>query len=273
MIKKTNTYILNGKELSKKDLENYLVFEPNMIEENIKKVLKYDKVKGVQGDNFVKDLNSAFIINTKDGYCLYDLNGKQISKCYKYAVGFTNDSMLYINDDAYGIITDEGEKVFEVNDKHEGEKIQEIYTSKQMNAYPYNKVEKDNKIGFSKNNKKVISTSYDMGYLMNNIFVMKNGLDIYMFDETGKNLILESKISEICSNISKYFNLDLESNDLETLYELLSMKLISKKEFLYDLENNKIVNADKVIKKYKLSTEKREIIIDRTNKKVKTRKK
>ena len=39
------------------------------------------------------------------------------------------------------------------------------------------------------------------------------------------------------------------------------------------IENDKIVSVDKVIRKYKLSTEKREIIIDRTNKKVKTRKK
>ena len=45
MIKKTNTYVLNGKELSKYDLKKYLVFEPNMIEENIKKVLKYDRIE------------------------------------------------------------------------------------------------------------------------------------------------------------------------------------------------------------------------------------
>lgn len=201
MIKKTNTYVLKGKELSKKDLENYLVFEPNMIEENIKKVLKYDKIENA------------------------------------------------LENDCFNDFSDENELII------------------------YEKVKKNNKVGFFKNNKKVISPLYDDGHFINGTFVMKNGLDIYMFDEDGKNLILDNKISEICSNISKYFDLDLKGNDMETLYKLLSIKIISKKGFLYDLENDKIVIADKVIKKYKLSTDKREIIIDRTNKKVKTRKK
>lgn len=201
MIKKTNTYVLNGKKLSKDDLENYLVFEPNMIEENIKKVLKYDKIENA------------------------------------------------LENDCFNDFSDENELII------------------------YEKVKKNNKVGFFKNNKKVISPLYDDGHFINGTFVMKNGLDIYMFDEDGKNLILDNKISEICSNISKYFDLDLKGNDMETLYKLLSIKIISKKGFLYDLENDKIVIADKVIKKYKLSTDKREIIIDRTNKKVKTRKK
>lgn len=201
MIKKTNTYVLKGKELSKKDLENYLVFEPNIIEENIKKVLKYDKIENA------------------------------------------------LENDCFNDFSDENELII------------------------YEKVKKNNKVGFFKNNKKVISPLYDDGHFINGTFVMKNGLDIYMFDEDGKNLILDNKISEICSNISKYFDLDLKGNDMETLYKLLSIKIISKKGFLYDLENDKIVIADKVIKKYKLSTDKREIIIDRTNKKVKTRKK
>lgn len=201
MIKKTNTYVLKGKELSKKDLENYLVFEPNMIEENIKKVLKYDKIENA------------------------------------------------LENDCFNDFSDENELII------------------------YEKVKKNNKVGFFKNNKKVISPLYDDGHFINGTFVMKNGLDIYMFDEDGKNLILDNKISEICSNISKYFDLDLKGNDMKTLYKLLSIKIISKKGFLYDLENDKIVIADKVIKKYKLSTDKREIIIDRTNKKVKTRKK
>lgn len=201
MIKKTNTYVLKGKELSKKDLENYLVFEPNIIEENIKKVLKYDKIENA------------------------------------------------LENDCFNDFSDENELII------------------------YEKVKKNNKVGFFKNNKKVISPLYDDGHFINGTFVMKNGLDIYMFDEDGKNLILDNKISEICSNISKYFDLDLKDNDMETLYKLLLIKIISKKWFLYDLENDKIVIADKVIKKYELSTDKREIIIDRTNKKVKTRKK
>lgn len=201
MIKKINIYVLNGKKLSKDDLKNYLVFEPNMIEENIKKVLKYDKIENA------------------------------------------------LENDCFNDFSDENELII------------------------YEKVKKNNKVGFFKNNKKVISPLYDDGHFINGTFVMKNGLDIYMFDEDGKNLILDNKISEICSNISKYFDLDLKSNDMETLYKLLSIKIISKKGFLYDLENDKIVIADKVIKKYKLSTDKREIIIDRTNKKVKTRKK
>lgn len=201
MIKKINTYVLNGKKLSKDDLKNYLVFEPNMIEENIKKVLKYDKIENA------------------------------------------------LENDCFNDFSDENELII------------------------YEKVKKNNKVGFFKNNKKVISPLYDDGHFINGTFVMKNGLDIYMFDEDGKNLILDNKISEICSNISKYFDLDLKGNDMETLYKLLSIKIISKKGFLYDLENDKIVIADKVIKKYKLSTDKREIIIDRTNKKVKTRKK
>ena len=201
MIKKINTYVLNGKELSKDDLKNYLVFEPNMIEENIKKVLKYDKIENA------------------------------------------------LENDCFNNFSDENELII------------------------YEKVKKNNKVGFFKNNKKVISPLYDDGHFINGTFVMENGLDIYMFDEDGKNLILDNKISEICSNISKYFDLNLKGNDMETLYKLLSIKIISKKGFLYDLENDKIVSADRVIKKYKLSTEKREIIIDRTNKKVKTIKK
>lgn len=256
MIIKTNTYVLNGKELSKKDLENYLVFEPNMIEENIKKVLKYDKIEKALENECFYDLDNAIIVNTKDGYCLYDLNGKKSSDYYNIPSVIRNAFMPHM----LGLIAN-GMSLFE------GEK--ELITTDSN----YEKVRKNNKIGFSKNNKKIISPLYDDGQFINGTFVMKNGLDIYMFDETGKNLILESKISEICSNISKYFNLDLKGNDLETLYKLLSMKIISKKEFLYDLENNKIVNADKVIKKYRLSTEKKEIIIDRTNKKIKTRKK
>lgn len=256
MITKTNTYVLNGKELSKKDLENYLVFEPNMIEENIKKVLKYDKIEKALENECFYDLDNAIIVNTKDGYCLYDLNGKKSSDYYNIPSVIRNAFMPHM----LGLIAN-GMSLFE------GEK--ELITTDSN----YEKVRKNNKIGFSKNNKKIISPLYDDGQFINGTFVMKNGLDIYMFDETGKNLILESKISEICSNISKYFNLDLKGNDLETLYKLLSMKIISKKEFLYDLENNKIVNADKVIKKYRLSTEKKEIIIDRTNKKIKTRKK
>lgn len=201
MIKKINTYVLNGKKLSKDDLENYLVFEPNIIEENIKKVLKYDKIENA------------------------------------------------LENDCFNDFSDENELII------------------------YEKVKKNNKVGFFKNNKKVISPLYDDGHFINGTFVMKNGLDIYMFDEDGKNLILDNKISEICSNISKYFDLDLKGNDMETLYKLLLIKIISKKGFLYDLENDKIVIADKVIKKYELSTDKREIIIDRTNKKIKTRKK
>lgn len=201
MIKKINTYVLNGKKLSKDDLENYLVFEPNMIEENIKKVLKYDKIENA------------------------------------------------LENDCFNNFSDENELII------------------------YEKVKKNNKVGFFKNNKKVISPLYDDGHFINGTFVMKNGLYIYMFDEDGKNLILDNKISEICSNISKYFDLDLKGNDMETLYKLLLIKIISKKGFLYDLENDKIVIADKVIKKYELSTDKREIIIDRTNKKIKTRKK
>lgn len=201
MIKKINTYVLNGKKLSKDDLENYLVFEPNMIEENIKKVLKYDKIENA------------------------------------------------LENDCFNNFSDENELII------------------------YEKVKKNNKVGFFKNNKKVISPLYDDGHFINGTFVMENGLYIYMFDEDGKNLILDNKISEICSNISKYFDLDLKDNDMETLYKLLSIKIISKKGFLYDLENDKIVSVDKVIKKYKLSTDKREIIIDRTNKKIKTRKK
>lgn len=201
MIKKTNTYVLNGKELSKDDLKKYLVFEPSMIEENIKKVLKYDKIE-----------------NALENDCFND---------------FSDENELTI----------------------------------------YEKVKKNNKVGFFKDDKKVISLLYDDGQFIDGIFVMKNGLDLYMFYEDGKNLILENKISEICFNISKYFDLDLKGNDMETLYKLLSIKIISKKGFLYDLENDKIVVADKVIKKYKLSTLKSEIIIDRTNKKVKTIKK
>lgn len=201
MIKKINTYVLNGKKLSKDDLENYLVFEPNMIEENIKKVLKYDKIENA------------------------------------------------LENDCFNDFSDENELII------------------------YEKVKKNNKVGFFKDNKKVISPLYDDGHFINGTFVMKNGLYIYMFDEDGKNLILDNKISEICSNISKYFDLNLKGNDMETLYKLLSIKIISKKGFLYDLENDKIVIADKVIKKYELSTDKREIIIDRTNKKIKTRKK
>jgi len=201
MIKKTNTYVLNGKELSKDDLKNYLVFEPNMIEENIRKVLKYDKIENA------------------------------------------------LENDCFNDFSDENELII------------------------YEKVKKNNKVGFFKDNKKVISPLYDDGHFINGTFVMENGLDIYMFDEDGKNLILDNKISEICSNISKYFDLDLKGNDMETLYKLLSIKIISKKGFLYDLENDKIVSADKVIKKYKLSTLKNEIIIDCTNKKIKTRKK
>lgn len=201
MIKKINTYVLNGKKLSKDDLENYLVFEPNMIEENIKKVLKYDKIENA------------------------------------------------LENDCFNDFSDENELII------------------------YEKVKENNKVGFFKDNKKVISPLYDDGHFINGTFVMENGLDIYMFDEDGKNLILDNKISEICSNISKYFDLDLKDNDMETLYKLLSIKIISKKGFLYDLENDKIVSVDKVIKKYKLSTDKREIIIDRTNKKIKTRKK
>ena len=201
MIKKINTYVLNGKKLSKDDLENYLVFEPNMIEENIKKVLKYDKIENA------------------------------------------------LENDCFNDFSDENELII------------------------YEKVKKNNKVGFFKDNKKVISPLYDDGHFINGTFVMENGLDIYMFDEDGKNLILDNKISEICSNISKYFDLDLKGNDMETLYKLLLIKIISKKGFLYDLENDKIVIADKVIKKYELSTDKREIIIDRTNKKIKTRKK
>lgn len=201
MIKKINTYVLNGKKLSKDDLKNYLVFEPNMIEENIKKVLKYDKIENA------------------------------------------------LENDCFNDFSDENELII------------------------YEKVKENNKVGFFKDNKKIISPLYDDGHFINGTFVMENGLDIYMFDEDGKNLILDNKISEICSNISKYFDLNLKDNDMETLYKLLSIKIISKKEFLYDLENNKIVIADKVIKKYKLSTDKRKIIIDRTNKKVKTRKK
>lgn len=201
MIKKTNTYVLNGKELSKDDLKKYLVFEPSMIEENIKKVLKYDKIE-----------------NALENDCFND---------------FSDENELTI----------------------------------------YEKVKKNNKVGFFKDDKKVISLLYDDGQFIDGIFVMKNGLDLYMFFEDGKNLVLENKISEICFNISKYFDLDLKGNDMETLYKLLSIKIISKKGFLYDLENDKIVSVDKVIKKYKLSTLKREIIIDRTNKKIKTRKK
>lgn len=256
MIKKTNTYVLNGKELSKKDLKNYLVFEPNMIEENIKKVLKYDKIEKALENECFYDLGNAIIVNTKDGYCLYDLNGKKSSDYYNIPSVIRNAFMPHM----LGLIAN-GMSLFEDEN--------ELITTDSN----YEKVKKNNKVGFFKNNKKVISPLYDDGHFINGTFVMKNGLDIYMFDEDGKNLILDNKISEICSNISKYFNLDLKGNDLETLYKLLSMKIISKKEFLYDLENNKIVIADKVIKKYKLSTDKREIIIDRTNKKVKTRKK
>ena len=201
MIKKTNTYVLNGKELSKDDLKKYLVFEPSMIEENIKKVLKYDKIE-----------------NALENDCFND---------------FSDENELTI----------------------------------------YEKVKKNNKVGFFKDGKKVISLLYDDGQFIDGIFVMKNGLDLYMFFEDGKNLILENKISEICFNISKYFDLDLKGNDMETLYKLLSIKIISKKGFLYDLENDKIVSVDKVIKKYRLSTLKSEIIIDCTNKKIKTRKK
>lgn len=201
MIKKTNTYVLNGKELSKDDLKKYLVFEPSMIEENIKKVLKYDKIE-----------------NALENDCFND---------------FSDENELTI----------------------------------------YEKVKKNNKVGFFKDDKKVISLLYDDGQFIDGIFVMKNGLDLYMFFEDGKNLILENKISEICFNISEYFDLDLNGNDMETLYKLLSIKIISKKGFLYDLENDKIVSVDKVIKKYRLSTLKNEIIIDCTNKKIKTRKK
>lgn len=204
MMKRINTYILNGKELTKKDLENYLVFEPSMLEENIKKILKYDKIKKSSKNNINK------LINEKD------LKTKDLT---------------------------------------------------------YKKIIKNNKIGFLKDNKKIISPLYDAGYFINKTFVMQNGPYIYMFKEDGKNLILDNKISEICLNISKYFNLDLKDNDIETLYKILSMKIMSNKEFLYDLENDKVIKADKVIKEYILSTEKREIIIDSTNKKVKTIKK
>ena len=257
MIKKTNTYVLNGKELSKDDLKKYLVFEPSMIEENIKKVLKYDKIEKALENECFYDLGGAIMVNTKDGYCLYDLNGKKSSDYYNIPSSIKSTFIPYIS------------MLMNVNGMSLFEDENELITTDSN----YEKVKKNNKVGFSKKNKKVISPLYDDGQFINGTFVMKSGFDIYMFDEDGKNLILDNKISEICSNISKYFNLNLKDNDLETLYKLLSMKIISKKEFLYDLENDKIVNVDKVIRKYKLSTEKREIIIDRTNKKVKTRKK
>ena len=256
MIKKTNTYVLNGKELSKDDLKKYLVFEPSMIEENIKKVLKYDKIEKALENECFYDLGNEIIVNTKDGYCLYDLNGKKLSDYYNIPSVIRDAFMPHM----LGLIAI-GMNLFEDEN--------ELITTDST----YEKVKKNNKVGFSKNNNKIISPLYDDGYFINGAFVMKNGLDIYMFDEDGKNLILDNKISEICFNISKYFDLDLNDNDMETLYKLLSMKIISKKGFLYDLENNKIVIADRVIKKYKLSTDKREIIIDRTNKKIKTRKK
>ena len=256
MIKKVNTYVLNGKELSKEDLKKYLVFEPSMIEENIKKVLKYDKIEKALENECFYDLGNEIIVNTKDGYCLYDLNGKKLSDYYNIPSVIRDAFMPHM----LGLIAI-GMNLFEDEN--------ELITTDST----YEKVKKNNKVGFSKNNKKVISTLYDDGQFINGTFVMKSGFDIYMFDEDGKNLILDNRISEICSNISKYFDLDLKGNDMETLYKLLSIKIISKKGFLYDLENDKIVSADRVIKKYKLSTEKREIIIDRTNKKVKTIKK
>lgn len=256
MIKKVNTYVLNGKELSKDDLKKYLVFEPNMIEENIKKVLKYDKIEKALENECFYDLGNEIIVNTKDGYCLYDLNGKKLSNYYNIPSVIRDAFMPHM----LGLIAI-GMNLFEDEN--------ELITTDST----YEKVKKNNKVGFSKNNNKIISPLYDDGQFINGTFVMKSGFDIYMFDEDGRNLILDNKISEICSNISKYFDLDLKGNDMETLYKLLSIKIISKKGFLYDLENDKIVIADKVIKKYKLSTLKNEIIIDRTNKKIKTRKK
>ena len=111
MMKRINTYILNGKELTKKDLENYLVFEPSMLEENIKKILKYYKIKKSSKNNINK------LINEKD------LKTKDLT---------------------------------------------------------YKKIIKNNKIGFLKGNKKIISPLYDEGYFINKTFVMQNGPYIYV---------------------------------------------------------------------------------------------
>lgn len=234
MFEKNRTYILNGKELTNNDLENYLVFDSSLVEDNIKKLLKYDRLEGVPGFDFVSFLDNGVILNTNDGYYLYDLNGKRLSQYY--VLSFPVKEKISVNNG-------------------------------------YDIIKKNNKIGFSKDNKKVISTSYDDGYYYNGVFIMKNGNDIFMFNKDGKNLILDNKIKEVCHNISKYFDIDSKCFDMSLLYKLLSVKIVSIKPYLYDLRTNEVIKADKVITEYRFSTEKKEIIIDSSNKKIKSRKK
>lgn len=234
MFEKNRTYILNGKELTNNDLENYLVFDSSLVEDNIKKLLKYDRLEGVPGFDFVSFLDNGVILNTNDGYYLYDLNGKRLSQYY--VLSFPVKEKISVNNG-------------------------------------YDIIKKNNKIGFSKDNKKVISSSYDDGYYYNGVFIMKNGNDIFMFNKDGKNLILDNKIKEVCHNISKYFDIDSKCFDMSLLYKLLSVKIVSIKPYLYDLRTNEVIKADKVITEYRFSTEKKEIIIDSSNKKIKSRKK
>ena len=234
MFEKNRTYILNGKELTNNDLENYLVFDSSLVEDNIKKLLKYDRLEGVPGFDFISFLDNGVILNTNDGYYLYDLNGKRLSQYY--VLSFPVKEKISVNNG-------------------------------------YDIIKKNNKIGFSKDNKKVISTSYDDGYYYNGVFIMKNGNDIFMFNKDGKNLILDNKIKEVCHNISKYFDIDSKCFDMSLLYKLLSVKIVSIKPYLYDLRTNEVIKADKVITEYRFSTEKKEIIIDSSNKKIKSRKK
>ena len=234
MFEKNRTYILNGKELTNNDLENYLVFDSSLVEDNIKKLLKYDRLEGVPGFDFISFLDNGVILNTNDGYYLYDLNGKRLSQYY--VLSFPVKEKISVNNG-------------------------------------YDIIKKNNKIGFSKDNKKVISTSYDDGYYYNGVFIMKNGNDIFMFNKDGKNLILDNKIKEVCHNISKYFDIDSKCFDMSLLYKLLSVKIVSIRPYLYDLRTNEVIKADKVITEYRFSTEKKEIIIDSSNKKIKSRKK
>lgn len=269
MFKKDSTYVLDGKILNNNDLENYIIFDKEQIEENVRKILKYDKIKGVLNDDYV--LENAVILKTDNGYCLYDKNGNKKSCYYDLAYPFNGVCMLCLYDDLYGLINSEGKKILEIPQSfNEIDNVRKYIKNKSSFKSLYDDIRIDNRVGFFKDGKKIISTSYDRGYCIEDKFIMNSGSYVYFFSNDGKNLLLDNKISKICSNIIEYFDLNdiCSYNDMDLLYKILLMKNIGNKGYLYDLEKDEIVLADKVLRKYKLSTDKREIELDCSKKKI-----
>ena len=244
------------------DFDNYLVLNSKNLEENAYKVLRFDHLEGIiEGENYI--LSKGIIVNNKH-YALYDFNGNKISMDYKYAYPLLNDNMFYVTDkvkegnesskmvQTYGIVDNNGEEVFEVEDIFDSiVPIARHTVSNEMNEEncDFEKIYENGKVGFKDSSRIVIAPLYDYGYCKDDKFIMQDSSRIYIFDKKGNNVILNEKINKICNNIIKGLKLNIGADykDLELFYNLhFLIDILDKNYYLYDLENDRLVSANEL---------------------------